>query len=49
MVYFTLILKETKRENLGAQGSLGRQSHSRFEALLVPGGKNFEGVFKGIG
>ena len=23
-------------EKLGSQGSLGRQSHSRFEALLVP-------------
>jgi len=49
LVYFTLISKETKRENLVVLGSLGWQSHARFEALFVPLAQEFGGVFKDIG
>jgi len=49
LVYFTLVSKETKRENFGVLGSLGRQSHARFEALFVPLAQEFGGVFKDIG
>jgi hypothetical protein len=31
------------------KGSLGRQSHARFEALFVPLAQEFGGVFKDIG
>ena len=33
-------------EKLGSQGSLGRQSHSRFEALFVPTGRKYGGYLK---